>query len=223
MSHFKDWCRDYYGLETKEKIRTKPVKRGMIEGKWETLRNVRRVAVLGAGGRPLTGDTIGNFAGLAEELYGDICVPLNVDIRAYKTTNLVADLNKPKWTEFKDNEFDIVIAEHIAEHMRERLDFVSECLRITKNDGLLIIEVPNWKHDSAHCTLEHYTTWGRAIFDDSYINEWGKLWKIEKVMYRMTMPFTWKSFYVKGEFLGRQIDRFTHQISGLRFFIRVKK
>ena len=195
----------------------------MIESEYETLRDIKRVAVLGAGLRPLKDYNVGKFAGLEEELNGDICSPVNVDIRDYPSTDKVADLNKPKWSEFGDNEFHIVIAEHIAEHMRERLDFVDECLRITKNEGLLIIEVPNWKHDSAHCTLEHYTTWGRAIFDDSYINEWGKRWKIERVMYRMTMPFTWKSFYVPSEFLGRQIDRFTHQISGLRFFIRVKK
>lgn len=195
----------------------------MIESEYETLRDIKKVAVLGAGLRPLKDYNVSQFAGLAEELNGDVYSPVNVDIRDYPSTDKVADLNKPNWSEFGDNEFHIVIAEHIAEHMRERLDFVDECLRITKNEGLLIIEVPNWKHDSAHCTLEHYTTWGRAIFDDSYINEWGKRWKIEKVMYRMTMPFTWKSFYVPSEFLGRQIDRFTHQISGLRFFIRVKK
>ncbi len=194
----------------------------MIESEYETLRDTKNVAVLGAGGRPLL-NNVRAFNGLAEELGGDNYKALNVDIRGYSTTDKVADLNKPKWNEFQDNEFDIVIAEHIAEHMRERLDFVDECLRITKNNGLLIIEVPNWKHDSAHCTLEHYTTWGRAIFDDSYINEYGKRWKIEKVVYRMTRPFSWKSFYVPNEFLGRQIDRLTNQISGLRFFIRVKK
>jgi len=142
----------------------------VIESEYETLRDTKLVAVLGAGNRPLTDYNISSFNGLAEELNGDYCKPLNVDIRSYSSTDLVADLNKPYWKEFSDNQFDIVIAEHIAEHMRERLDFVNECLRITKPNGLLIIEVPNWKHDSAHNTLEHYTTWGRAIFNDSYIN-----------------------------------------------------
>lgn len=195
----------------------------MIESQHETLRNIKRVAVLGSGNRPLTDYNINLFNGLAKELDGDIVDPLNVDIRPYSSTDIVVDLNKPFWKEFKTNSFHIVIAEHIAEHMRERLDFIDECLRITKPDGLLIIEVPNWKHDSAHCTLEHYTTWGRAIFDDSYINEYGKRWKIEKVAYRITRPFSWKSFYIPNEFLGRQIDRVSNQISGLRFFIRVKK
>lgn len=195
----------------------------MIENEYETLRDTKRVAVLGAGLKPLTEYNVNQFNGLVEELNGDYYNAVNVDIRSYSSTDVVADLNRIHWKWFKDNEFDIVIAEHIAEHMRERLDFVRECLRIVKPNGLIIIEVPNWKHDSAHCTLEHYSTWGRAIFNDSYINRDGLDWKVEKVVYRMTKPFSWKSFYVPNEFLGRQIDRFTHKISGLRFFIRVKK
>lgn len=181
---------------------------------------IPRIAVLGAGHRPLTNFNKCQFKGLED--IGQHYVPINVDIRDYPSTDVVQDLSKKKW-KFKDNEFDIVIAEHVAEHVPDRLAFIDECLRITKPNGLLIIEVPNWKHDSAHNTLEHYTTWGRAIFNDSYINEWGQRWKIEKVVYRMTRPFSWESFYVPGEFLGRQLDRFTHKISGLRFFIRVKK
>ena len=44
----------------------------MIESEFETLRDIKKVAVLGAGHRPLNGNTISDFAGLAEELYGDI-------------------------------------------------------------------------------------------------------------------------------------------------------
>lgn len=179
----------------------------------------KRICVLGAGHRPLTQDNAHWFNGL--EGIGQY-EALNVDIRGYDTTDLVQDLSKKKW-DLPSNHFDIVIAEHVAEHVPDRLAFIAECRRITKNNGLLIIEVPNWKHDSAHNTLEHCSTWGRAIFNDSYINEYGALWKIEKVVYRMTRPFSWKSFYVKGEFFGRQLDRFTSKISGLRFFIRIKK
>ena len=180
--------------------------------------DVKKIAVLGAGLRPLTVFNQYQFLGL--EGVGRY-VPVNVDIRKYPHTDVVQDLSKRRW-KFKTDEFDIVIAEHVAEHVPDRLAFVDECLRITKPNGLLIIEVPNWKHDSAHNTLEHYTTWGRCIFDDSYINEYGRRWTVEKVVYRMTYPFSWKSFYLGSGFWARQIDRFTHKISGLRFFIRVK-
>ena len=198
--------------------------------------NIPRIAVLGAGHRPLNNFNACQFKGLEGLKH---FVPVNVDIRDYSSTDIVMDLSKKDWSKpmgkasltnsdkrgwgLRDNEFDIVIAEHVAEHVPDRLAFIAECLRITKPNGLLIIEVPNWKHDSAHNTLEHYTTWGRAIFNDSYINDWGLKWKVEKVVYRVTKPFSWESFYVPWEFLGRQIDRFTHKISGLRFFIRVKK
>ena len=193
-------------------------------GRVEALDNwtdkIPRIAVLGAGHRPLTNFNACQFRGL--ENIGPHYVPVNVDIRDYPSTDVVQDLSDKRW-KFKDDEFDIVIAEHVAEHVPDRLAFIAECLRITKPDGLLIIEVPNWKHDSAHNTLEHYTTWGRAIFNDSYINDWGLKWSVEKVVYRVTKPFSWQSFYIPWEFVGRQIDRFTHKISGLRFFIRVKK
>ena len=178
------------------------------------------VCVLGSGLRPLSNENKDKFLGL--ETIPQI-EATNVDIRNYPTTDIIQDLSLEHWDKLPSNYFDVVIAEHVAEHVPNRLWFVNECLRITKSNGLLIIEVPNWKHDSAHCTLEHYTTWGRAIFNDSYINNYGQDWKIEKVVYRVSNPFTWKSTYIKGEFLGREIDRFTSMISGLRFFIRVIK
>jgi SAM-dependent methyltransferase len=181
--------------------------------------DIKQICVLGAGKRPLSSFNNHEFLGL-EDIGRYTAV--NVDIRGYLTTDLVMDLSKKKW-KIDSNKFDIVIAEHIAEHVPDRMSFISECLRITKPNGLLIIEVPNWKHDSAHNTLEHLTTWGRAIFNDSYINDYGKKWKIEKVVYRMTYPFLWKSFYIGSGFIPRQIDRFTHKISGLRFYIRVLK
>jgi len=182
--------------------------------------HIPKICVLGAGNRPLTNFNKSDFLGL--ENIGKHYIPTNVDIRAYVTTDVVEDLSKKKW-KLKTNEYDIVIAEHVAEHVPDRLAFINECLRITKPDGLLIIEVPNWKHESAHNTLEHYTTWGRCIFNDSYINEYGERWKVEKVVYRMTYPFSWKSFYLGSGFFARQVDRFTSKVSGLRFFIRVKK
>ena len=175
------------------------------------------VCVLGSGLRPLSNENKDNFLGLES-------IPqieaTNVDIRNYTTTDIIQDLSLEHWDKLPSNYFDVVIAEHVAEHVSNRLWFVNECLRIAKPNGLLIIEVPNWKHDSAHNTLEHITTWGRAIFNDNYINDYGKIWKIENVVYRAC--FNWKSFYIGSGFLPRQVDRFTSLISGLRFFIRVK-
>lgn len=173
----------------------------------------KTVCVLGAGDKPLTEDNTGEFVGIE----GMSVMPVNVDIRACEGY-IVQDLSLRHWENLKSNWYDIVIAEHVAEHVPDRLAFIGECLRILHKGGLLIIEVPNWKHLTAHSNLEHLTTWSRVIFDDCYVNDFGKKWKVEKKYYRITL--FWKSFYVKWGFLGRQIDRFTGLVSGIRFFVR---
>ena len=177
----------------------------------------KRVCVLGAGEKPLTEKTRNLFEGIGS---GDI-EATNVDIRKLPTTDIIQDLNKKHWSALNTNAYDVVIAEHVAEHMRDRLAFLDECRRIVRPYGKLIIEVPNWKHESAHNTLEHVTTWGRCIFNPCYITT-GK-YEVERVVYRMTYPFSWKSFYLDNEFIGRQLDRFTNKISGLRFHLKVIK
>ena len=178
--------------------------------------NRTKICVLGAGKRPLLKDNKNDFLGLENvKTYEAV----NVDIIDYDSTDVIQDLSKEKWG-IESDQFDIVIAEHVAEHVPHRISFVKECLRIAKPNGLIIIDVPNWCHETAHSNLEHLTTWSRMIFDDSYINGFGQLWNVEKVVYRITIPIIWKSFYIKNEFIGRQIDRFTSLISGLRFFLR---
>lgn len=178
------------------------------------------ICVLGAGSKYLTNENKSEFLGI--EHFQDI-EPTNVDIRPSPATDVIQDLSLEHWDRLPSNYFDVVIAEHVAEHVPNRLWFVKECLRITKPAGLLIVEVPNWKHEAAHNTLEHYTTWGRNIFGKSYNADYGRLWSVERVVYRITNPFTWKSYYIRNEFIGRQIDRLTGLISGIRFFIRVNK
>lgn len=175
--------------------------------------NRKKICVLGAGRKPLTQFNRDSFPGLENV---DQYEAVNVDIRDYPTTDVIQDLSVKHWG-IESNSFDIVIAEHVAEHLQDRLTFISECLRITKPNGLLIIEVPNYSHLLAHSNLEHYTTWSRVVFDESYLSSG---WVKEKVVYRAT--FLWKSWYIKREFLGRQLDRFTGLISGLRFYLRVK-
>lgn len=172
----------------------------------------KRVCVLGAGEKPLS-----EIPDLPDDFEA-----IRVDVRKLPTTDIIQDLNKGHWEKLKSNLFDIVIAEHIAEHVDNRLAFLNQCRRILVNGGMLIIEVPNWKHITAHSNLEHKSTWSRVIFDDCYVNGFGKKWKIEKIAYRVTNPFTWKSFYIKNEFVGRQLDRFTSLVSGLRFYLRVE-
>lgn len=176
----------------------------------------KKICILGAGMKPLRSDNKDEFLGLEDVQDYEA---LNIDRIKYSHIDLVRDLSEEKWY-MASNQFDIVIAEHLIEHLPNRISAIRECMRIVKPKGLVIIETPNWCHETAHSNLEHLTTWSRMIFDDSYVNHFGADWDVEKVVYRITNPITWNSHYIKWEFLGRQIDRFTPFISGLRFYLR---
>ena len=43
----------------------------------------------------------------------------------------------------KDDSFDVVVAGEVIEHLFEDLDFVNECYRVLKKEGILIVTTPN--------------------------------------------------------------------------------
>lgn len=46
--------------------------------------------------------------------------------------------------QFPENYFDVVVINHVLEHLHKPLETLQECWRILKADGLLIIDVPNF-------------------------------------------------------------------------------
>jgi len=55
---------------------------------------------------------------------------------------IVADANHP--LPFCDNVFDVVVASHIIEHLRNPVQFLKECHRVLKKGGLLYLYCPNF-------------------------------------------------------------------------------
>ncbi|MBI4418840.1 MAG: methyltransferase domain-containing protein [Ignavibacteriales bacterium] len=148
-----------------------------------------------------------------------------VDIRPLPGIDVVANLQilpqidsynpHVQWN-LPEEAFDIVIAEHIVEHVWDRIAFLVACRRLLAPNGTLIVEVPSWKAQVAHNTLEHKSTWGRAIFDDGYITPMLKL-KLRKVEFRV--GWEWYVFgYTRG-FWGRMLDR-VGLVSAYRFHLR---
>ena len=74
---------------------------------------------------------------------------------------IYADIRKP--FPIKDNEFDVVWASHVIEHIntQEQYDFVGECRRILKPGGYLIIFAPTpyhwyfWDHPTHQRPVTH--------------------------------------------------------------------
>jgi predicted SAM-dependent methyltransferase len=160
---------------------------------------VGSVLVLGAGEKPYPGAT-------------------NVDLREVPGIDIVQDLNDKEWTSIPSDSYDTIIAEHIIEHVQERLWFLDECRRIGKNGGTLILEVPHYKHIYAHSMLDHRWTFTHQSFDESYVIK-GKLQKL-RVEYRL---LTDTDLWLRWERLGRFLAKHTNLVSGLRFYIRIIK
>lgn len=72
-------------------------------------------------------------------------------------------------TKFKDEEFDVLIASDILEHIKADSNALREWNRILKKDGILIIFVPAFgflwsKHDDVNCHYRRYSL--KKLVDD---------------------------------------------------------
>ena len=74
---------------------------------------------------------------------------INVDIDPRVKPDLLHDLNKFPYP-FKDNEFDVVEADHVLEHLNDPFRVMKEIHRITKPGGLVIIRVPHFSRGFTH-------------------------------------------------------------------------
>jgi len=182
--------------------------------------------VLGAGEKPLNESTKHLFRGINYKRGDQV---LNVDSRPLPGIDRVQNLQiLPQkdsydpgicWENLGDRMFDVVIAEHIAEHIWDRIAFLVECRRILKPGGMLILEVPSWKHAAGHNMLEHKSTWGRSAFDsNNYVSQSLGFFS-ERVEFRVA--FEWLIIgYVQG-FVGRMLDRLGFA-TAYRYYLRTK-
>ena len=66
---------------------------------------------------------------------------------------------------FTDNMFDIVIAEHVLEHLTNLIPVVEELHRILKPGGLLYVEVPHFSSNDHFTDPTHLHAFGFRSFD----------------------------------------------------------
>jgi SAM-dependent methyltransferase len=92
---------------------------------------------------------------------------IGLDIVKADGVDIVWDLTKFPYP-FKDNEFDIVNASHILEHIEYNKDFfklMKEVHRILKPKGKFIIKVPYWKGMYVCSNPEHRRFFNHRTFD----------------------------------------------------------
>lgn len=85
---------------------------------------------------------------------------VNVDINPKYRPDIIADFHH---LPFKDNSFDVVLALDIIEHTESPEILLNELLRVSKEDGCIIIECldfdickQNWINDPTHKTYFNY-------------------------------------------------------------------
>ena len=76
---------------------------------------------------------------------------VGIDLLPGDSVDIVHNLDEYPWP-VDDDSFDLVIATHIAEHVRDFTRFLLECYRIVRPDGVLIVRCPHfsWRGSYSH-------------------------------------------------------------------------
>ena len=74
---------------------------------------------------------------------------VNLDIRPDVGADIVHDLQEFPYP-IPGNEFDLVEADHVLEHLRDPFQVMRELHRITKNGGLVVIRTPHFSRGFSH-------------------------------------------------------------------------
>jgi ubiquinone/menaquinone biosynthesis C-methylase UbiE len=87
-----------------------------------------------------------------------------IDINPKSLADVIHDLNQTPWP-FPDDSFDIVIAEHVIEHLDDVIRTTEEVHRILKPGGVWYVEVPHFSSHHHHTDPTHRHAFGARSFD----------------------------------------------------------
>lgn len=88
---------------------------------------------------------------------------VNLDIAKGKNVDIVHNLNKKPYP-FKDNTFDKVTGEHVAEHVEDTISMIEELYRITKPGGIIRLVVPHHASGNACGNVTHVKFFNHMAF-----------------------------------------------------------
>lgn len=96
---------------------------------------------------------------------------VHLDVTDLSGVDVVWDLNNFPYP-FKDNEFDMVIAYHVLEHLDNVVKVMGELWRILKPKGIVKIRVPYYTHLNAVIDITHRHVFTFRSFDYFDINSY---------------------------------------------------
>ncbi|MCL5039659.1 MAG: class I SAM-dependent methyltransferase [Firmicutes bacterium] len=133
-----------------------------------------------------------------------------VDLRPGPGVDVVHDLNVYPWP-FANDEFDLVNASHVLEHLEDVIRAVEEIHRVTKPGGLVRVLVPHFSSADFFTDPTHRHAFGVRSFD--YFVEGTELchFGYSKVRFKKRkVELGFRSTNPVKEFIRRLINRYPH-------------
>ncbi len=134
---------------------------------------------------------------------------LGIDFIADTQADIVHDLNRFPWP-LEDNQFDVIIASHVLEHMKDFFKAMEEIHRIAKPKAVVKIITPYFTDSSSFRDPSHYwhlTTRTFELFDPQFSTAYFTKAKFKTLKVYVVTLKLWK-------YLGLQ---FLINITSLRF------
>lgn len=104
---------------------------------------------------------------------------------------------------YKDNTFDFIFSKSVIEHIIRPDNFLKECHRVIKQNGVIVIMTPDWKSQmkSFWDDYSHYHAWTKKSLKDALL-----IFGFErsKCKYFLQLPYTWK--YPRLGFISKIIS-----------------
>jgi len=96
---------------------------------------------------------------------------VNLDINKKVKADIYHDLDKFPYP-FNDNEFDIILASHVLEHLDDISKVMKELYRISKDKGIIYLEVPHFSNPFALSSqLDHKHMFSYITFGEWHCNK----------------------------------------------------
>ena len=134
---------------------------------------------------------------------------------------LLHDLSKLPWP-FKDNEFDIIYAHHIIEHLDDVIKTLEEIYRISKKDTLVYIKVPHYGTEAAHIDPTHKHFFSENSFDWYFTKKQRMKFKFKFDILNKEIVYNNPRFL---RIIPKKIRKnlFLNQIYELKFTLKIQK
>jgi len=137
---------------------------------------------------------------------------INLDINSKTKADIFHDLTKFPYP-FKDNNFSLIEADHVLEHLKDPIKVIKELHRILEPNGKLIIKIPHFsrgftnpEHKTgfditfAYWFLPQFKPWYSGV--EFTLKKMKLMWSAQPYLKKKVLsPWTYYSLTVIGKFL----------------------